>query len=269
MVEEQVGFGPRVPGTPGHAAQIEWMTDWLRQRADTLVVQDFRQVISTGDTLAMTNLFARFQPDQAERVLLLAHWDTRPQADQDPRPENQSQPILGANDGASGVAVLLQLADMFAKQPPPIGVDILLTDGEDYGPDSLDMYLGARHFAANLPAGYQPLYGVLIDMVGDHEPRFRREGYSVHYAPEVVQRVWDLAQGLGYGEVFVNSSIGAISDDHVPLNEAGIRTIDIIDLDYGPGNRYWHTVDDVPENVSAESLRIVGTVLAQLIYRGG
>lgn len=269
LVERQVAFGPRVPGTPGHAAQLEWMSNLLRESADTLIVQRFRQPLSSGDTLEMANLFARFQPALADRVLLVAHWDTRPQADNDPVPANRSQPIPGANDGGSGVAVLLELARLMAGRPPPIGVDILLTDGEDFGPGSDDMYLGARYFAANLPPGYSPLYGVLIDLVGDKSPRFPVEGYSSHYAPEVVARVWDLARELGYGDVFPSSSGGHINDDHVPLNEAGIRTIDIIDFDYGPGNRYWHSLQDVPANMSAESLGIVGSVLAELIYRGG
>lgn len=268
LLLKQVSFGPRVPGTEGHRAQLEWMREYLGERADTVVEQSFTHTTTGGERLELTNLFARFNPAATERILLIAHWDTRPTADASPNPADRDRPILGANDGASGVAVLLELAELFRKQPPPVGVDILLVDGEDYGPGGDDMYLGARHFAANLD-GYRPLYGVLLDMVGDRTPRFPVEDYSAHYAPEVVRRVWSLAEEMGYGDIFPNVSGGAIQDDHVPLNQAGIPTIDIIDFDYGPGNRYWHTHEDVPENTSAETLGIVGRVVAQLVYRGG
>lgn len=265
LLERQVAFGPRVPGTPGHAAQLAWMREYLRERADTLVEQRFVHVTSAGETLRLTNLFARFRPEAAQRILLLAHWDTRPFADQDPEPANRRLPVPGANDGASGVAVLLELAELFRQQPPPVGVDVLLTDGEDYGPESADMFLGARHFAANLPPGYRPLYGVLLDMVATPSPRFPIEGYSQQYAPEVARRVWEVARQLGYADVFPAVVGDPVQDDHVPLNQAGIRTINIIDFAYP----HWHTVRDVPANTSAETLRIVGEVVAELVYRGG
>lgn len=271
LLRRQVAFGPRVPGTPGHAAQLQWMVEYLRARADTVIVQSFDQQID-GETVRLHNVFARFRPDDHSRVLLVAHWDTRPASDQDTDPAKRTLPILGANDGASGVAVLLTLADMFAQQAPPIGVDILLTDGEDYatGPGDYDnMYLGAKYFAANQPAGYPPLYGILVDLVGDQNPRFEMEGYSQQYAPEVVQRVWRVAEGLGYGNVFVGSSGMSVMDDHVPLNQGGIRTVNIIDMDYGPGNAYWHTQDDVVEHTSPRGLRAAGEVIAALVYRGG
>lgn len=271
LLRRQVEFGPRVPGTPGHAAQVQWMVEYLRTRADTVIVQSFDQEID-GETVRLHNIFARFRPDDRSRVLLAAHWDTRPASDEESDPAKRALPILGANDGASGVAVLLTLADMFAQQAPPIGVDILLTDGEDYatGPGDYDnMYLGAKYFAANQPAGYPPLYGILLDLVGDQNPRFEMEGYSQQYAPEVVQRVWRVAEGLGYGNVFVGSSGMSVMDDHVPLNQGGIRTINIIDMDYGPGNAYWHTQDDVVEHTSPRGLRATGEVIAALVYRGG
>jgi len=245
------------------------MRTWLKARADTLEIQSFVTTTTEGETLDLTNLFARFQPERTDRILLVTHWDTRPLADQSATAEDRAKPVPGANDGASGTAILMQLAEMFARNPPPVGVDLLFVDGEDYGPSLNDMFLGARHFAENKPAGYAPLYGVLIDMVGDTEPRFPIEAYSSQAAPEVVQRVWSVAKDLGYDDVFVNETGGSISDDHVALNQGGIRTIDIIDFDYGPGNRYWHTPEDVVENTSAETLGIVGEVLAELVYRGG
>jgi len=268
-LRSQVAFGPRVPGTGGHARQLEWMRSFLKERADTVIDQPFTHTTKAGETLRLTNLFARFRPELQDRVLLVAHWDTRPTSDQSANPADRKRPVPGANDGASGVAVLMELANLFRENPPPIGVDLLLVDGEDYGPTGDDMYLGARHFAANPPPGYRPFYGIVVDMVGDRSPRFPIEQYSQEMAPEVVQRVWGVARELGYGDIFVDSPGIYVEDDHVPLNKGGIRTIDIIDFDYGPGNRYWHTPQDVVENTSPESLRIVGEVLAELVYRGG
>lgn len=269
LLREQVAFGPRVPGQPGHDRQLAWMKEWLAERADTVVEQSFPQQTTRGETLQLTNLLARFNPREPQRVLLVAHWDTRPRADQSRNAADRNQPVPGANDGASGTAVLLVLAELFRQQPPPIGVDLLFVDGEDYGPETTDMFFGARYFGANQPAGYPPLYGILVDMVGDSDLRLPREGYSQERAPEVVDRVWRVARELGYEGIFVDSPGGYVTDDHVALNDAGIRTIDIIDFNYGPGNSYWHTLQDIPENTSAESLDVVGEVLAELIYRGG
>lgn len=267
LLERQVAFGPRVPGTAGHRAQLEWMTSYLRERADTVILQPFTHTGPRGEELAMTNVFARFRPELRDRVLLVAHWDTRPTADSEATPERRAQPIPGANDGASGTAVLLEMANVLSSHSPPLGVDLLFVDGEDYAPDH--MYLGAKHFAANKPAGYEPWYGILLDMVGDQDPEFPQEGYSVRYAPEVVDRVWRMAERLGYAGMFPRRVGIPIQDDHVPLNEAGIRTIDIIDFHYGPNHAYWHTLDDTVEHVSTEGLEGVGTVVGELIYRGG
>ncbi|MBI4410271.1 MAG: M28 family peptidase [Gemmatimonadetes bacterium] len=267
LLAQQVGFGPRAPGSPGHARQLEWMLQHLRARADTVEVQAFRHATSRGDTLRLSNVFARFRPEIADRILLVAHWDTRPTADQESDPARQQQPILGANDGASGVAVLLELAHVLSDHSPPIGVDLLFADGEDYAPG--EMFLGSEYFAANLPAGYRPLYAIVVDMVADQDPRYPVEGYSQQYAPEVVERVWRLAQELGQGAYFPRAAGGAIDDDHMSLNRAGIHAIDIIDFEYGPAHRYWHTLDDNLTHTAPAGLGVVGTVLAELIYRGG
>lgn len=267
-LQRQVAFGPRVPGTAGHTAQLAWMQEFLAARADTVIRQDFRHAVDDGVEIELTNLFARFRPDESARVLLLAHWDTRPTADNDRR-EDRNKAIPGANDGASGVAVLLELANVLARDTAPIGVDLLFVDGEDFGPGSEDMYLGAKYFAANLPQGYRPLYGILLDMIADQNPIYEMEGHSMSRAPEVVERVWRLAQDMGHGGVFVRRNGIAVLDDHIPLNDAGIRTIDIIDFDYGPGNQYWHTLEDDVAHVSPRGLGVVGQVLTALIYRGG
>lgn len=266
-IRTQVAFGPRVPNTEGHRAQLAWMTEYLRERADTVTVQTWTHKTTKGEELQLSNVFARFNPDSPDRVLLLAHWDTRPTADEDRDESKRGQPISGANDGASGTALLLEMANVMAKAKPDIGVDILLVDGEDYAPDN--MYLGAKYFAANLPPGYRPLYGILVDMIADKSPKYPVESNSKEMAGEVVDRVWRTAEQLGYGQYFRRSSQGAIEDDHVPLNHAGIRTIDIIDFDYGSGNEFWHTSQDVLENTSPLGLEVVGNVLMELIYRGG
>lgn len=267
LLKTQVAFGPRVPGTEPHQKQLDWMLQYLHGRADTVSAQPFTYTTTDGKKLQLANVFARFNPAAADRVLLLAHWDTRPTADMETDPAKKNTPISGANDGASGVALLMAMADVMAKHKPPIGVDILLVDGEDYAPDN--MYLGAVHFAANLPPGYKPLYGILVDMIGDQTPSYPVEPNSKDFAPEVVDRVWRTAEELGYGNYFPNSPGGGVEDDHFALNHAGIRTIDIIDFDYGPNNAYWHTTQDTLEHTSPVGLGVVGSVLLELIYRGG
>lgn len=267
FVTAQVAFGPRVPGTEGHVAAGQWLDSILRARADTVIVQAFEHRTVEGRTLRLRNFFAQFRPADPTRVLFLSHWDTRPVSDQANDPEERKLPVPGANDGASGTAVLLALAELFDTVPPPIGVDLLLVDGEDYGDFGAerDVFLGSRHFAGHRPAETRPLYGVLLDMVGDRELDLYIEGYSQQYAPEIVRRVWDVADRIGYGNVFHRSVRHTVKDDHVPLNEAKIPTINIIDFDYP----YWHTPDDTPDKVSGESLKAVGDVLAALVYRGG
>lgn len=256
LLRHQTGFGPRVPGQTGHARQLAWMREYLSARADTVQVQRFQHVTRRGDTLHLSNLFARFRPALPRRVLLVAHWDTRPG-------------IPGANDGASGTAVLLQLAQSFREQPPPIGVDLLFTDGEDFGPGRRDMLLGARFFAAHPPPGPRPRYGVLVDMVADRWPEFPVERYSRRHAPEVVERVWSVAAQLGYACVFPRRAGRWVADDHLPLNRAGIPTANIIDFEYGPGNRFWHTPQDRVENTAPAGLYLVGETLSELVFRGG
>ena len=265
-VKKQVSFGPRFVGSPGHQAQLDWMVSYLRPLADTVMLQPFTHQHSRDKkNLQLTNVLASFNKGSGARMLLLAHWDTRPTADNDGDDGKRKQPILGANDGASGAAVLLEIARLLKQNPPPIGVDILLVDGEDYGPDSENMYLGATHFAANLPPGYKPLYGILLDMIGDLNPVYPIEGNSQDNAPEVVDRVWRTAEQIGLAAFFPRRDGGYISDDHLPLNRAGIHTIDIIDFDYP----HWHRSTDTLENTSPRGLDAVGKVLVELIFRGG
>jgi len=272
LVRAQVAFGPRVPGTEAHAEALEWMTSYLRARADTVEQHPFTHVTQRGDSLHLTNLWARFAPAAGSRILLTAHWDSRPVAERSSDPADRARPTPGANDGASGVAVLLALADELSRTPPGVGVDILLTDGEDWGyhPETFateieDMLLGARHFATTHGPSYRPLFGILLDMVGERDGRFPWEGNSLALAPEVMRRVWDVAEDLGHGEYFPQQPGPAVTDDHVVLNEAGIRTIDIIDFDYP----YWHTTEDTPDKVAAATLGAVGDVVLAIVRRQG
>lgn len=272
LLKRQVAFGPRVPGTAGHAAQLAWMQTYLKARADTVITQNIQHTGDHGQSIPMANVFARFNPNATQRILLITHWDTRPTANMDLNTANRSKPIDGANDGASGVAVLMMLADMFKKQPPPIGVDLLFTDGEDW--EQGDMYIGAKYFSANLIAGYKPLYGVLIDMIGDQNPVFPIEGNSQQYGPEVVDRVWRVAEQLGLSTTFPRRIGSTVGDDHDAINAAGIHTIDIIDGEYGAPvsgtfGQYWHTLGDTVEHTSPKGLEAVGRVLAYLAYSGG
>lgn len=266
LVKKQVAFGPRIPGTPGHRAMSEWLNEYLVERADELIVQRFQHVTRHSDTVALVNFLARYGDSESASLLLVAHWDTRPSSDEASTTEDREKPVPGANDGASGTAVLLQLAEVMHQVRPPRPVDILLVDGEDYGDFALDadVYLGSRYFVKNQPENFTPEYGVLLDMVGDRNLDFYIEGYSNQYAPEVVDRVWRVAERLGFGDVFHRELQKPIGDDHVTLNQAGIPTIDIIDLDYP----YWHTPGDTPDKISASSLGVVGTVMTQLIYGG-
>ena len=262
-LEQQMRFGPRIPGTPGHEQTGEWILAQLQARADTVIVQEISHRTARGQTLRLRNFFARFRPDAAERVLLLAHWDTRPFADQSANLAAQRQPVPGASDGASGVAVLLGVADALKANPPSLGVDLLFVDGEDYGnfADSNDVLIGSRWFAAHQPAGYPPLFAVLFDMVGDKNLTIYVEGYSQTGAPEVVERVWRTADRLGYAEVFVPQVKHSLTDDHISLQRAGIHAIDVVDFDYP----YWHTTEDTLDKVSAASLQIVGDVAVALV----
>jgi glutaminyl-peptide cyclotransferase len=230
--------------------------------------QEFTHTGARGEQIWLTNIIASFDLAANNRVMLCAHWDTRPWADQDKDPKKRDKPILGANDGASGVAVLLQLAKLMKQSRPPIGVDIVLFDGEDLGQknDLTNFALGSKYFAAHKAATFNPRYSILLDMIGDAELEIPKEPNSLRFAPEVVQYVWSTAENLGLKE-FTEDTSPDIYDDHIPLNEAGIKTIDLIDFNYPDRtNRYWHTSEDTPDKCSPVSLQVVGTLLVHLIY---
>ena len=263
----QVDFGPRVPGTPAAKKAGDWIINQMRARADTVIVQSFTYTTADGKKLQLRNILARFRPGLKERVLYLTHWDSRPISESATTEAERKMPVPGANDGASGVGMFVALGDVLKKTKPTVGVDLLFTDGEDYGqfgPPEVDVLIGARYFASHLPSpDYKPLYGVLWDMIGDKDLRIPYEMISFQQAPEVVARVWQTAADLGYSNIFVQESGGEVIDDHVPLLRAGLRVIDVIDLTYPPH----HTPHDTMDKISAKSLAIVGDVATALVTR--
>jgi len=263
----QVAFGPRVPGTPAAKNAGDWIVAQMRSRADTVIVQTWTHTTASGTKLPMRNILARFRPELTDRVLYVAHWDSRPISEKGATEAERKMAVPGANDGASGVGLFVALGDVFKKQPPTVGVDLLFVDGEDYGdfgPPEVDVLIGSTYFATHLPSpDYKPLYGVVWDMIGDADLRIPYEGHSFQQAPEVVARVWQTAADLGYGNIFVQESGGALTDDHLPLLKAGLRVIDVIDLTYPPH----HTPQDTMDKISVASLAIVGDVATALVTR--
>ena len=285
FVVQQTNFGPRVPETQAHANCAEWLTAKLGEYADTVVVQDFRTKLFNGHGIDGQNIVGIFHPEAKKRIVLCAHWDSRPYADHDPDEANIHTPIDGANDGASGVGVLLECARLFKAQPLPekLGIDIVLFDLEDYGPhvdDAEEYYdeevnywaLGSQYWAKHPHVyGYKAYYGILLDMVGGSNPNFPKEYFSQGFAGWVSNKVWRKAYDLGYRPFFSNELGTAISDDHIPMNQiAGIPTIDIIDLQPESSNEcfpdVWHTLDDNIDNIDKTTLGIVGNVLIHVIY---
>ena len=264
-VVHQVAAGARVPGSAAHARILEWLTGELARLGGRVERQAFRDS-SLGRPLALTNVVARFGPGaSARRIVLCAHWDSRPWADQDPDPAFRALPVPGANDGASGVAVLLEVAELMSRRPPPVGVDLVFFDGEDQGraSESQDFCLGARYYAGRLRAtGERPLAAILFDMVGDRDLEIHPEVQSSEQAANLVALVLEGARATGAGQ-FKSDPRYSITDDHIPLLEAGIPAVDIIDFDYPA----WHTHRDLPDQTSAASLAAVARVAAWIVYR--
>ncbi|MFH1502900.1 MAG: M28 family peptidase [Candidatus Eisenbacteria bacterium] len=261
FLEAQCAFGPRPPGSGAHGRTAEWLVETLSHSADEVAVQRFTVPTDTGQ-VRLTNVIASFRPDERERVLLGAHWDTRAVAERDPEPGNRGLPIPGANDGASGVAVLLELARLMGERAPRVGVDIVLFDGEDGGNDGglVDWCLGSTYYASTMGA-YCPRYAVIVDMVGDADLSIPREPNSVDACSDIVDIVWRAAERVG-SDAFLPGLGKAMYDDHVPLIRAGVPTALVIDASYA----YWHTLDDTPARCSPASLGQVGRVLVELVY---
>ena len=265
----QCDFGPRNPGSDGYYACLDYLITELDQSADEIILQNFSyQEQRYNKRYNLENIIARFNPDAEFQTVISAHWDTRPWADQEDLRQDRDQPIIGANDGASGVAVLLELAKIMGENPPPIGVNLVFFDGEDLGiPGENETYCqGSRFFAKNLPIP-RPDEAINLDMVGDKQLVLPIERYSLEYHPKLVRHLWDRAKDMGL-DAFIGRVDYAIYDDHIPLNEiAGIPSINIIDFKY-PNSyaNFWHTLNDIPENCSEESLGQVGDLMVDYIY---
>lgn len=280
FVKAQCDFGPRAMNTEGHDRCGSWIVNKFRQYG--CVVTSLRADLKgyDGTVLKSQNIWARIHPERTERILLCAHWDSRPWADNDPDSANWHKPILAANDAASGVAVMLEIARLLQRDTTlRVGVDFVCFDAEDWGTPQWaeseggdnSWALGAQYFAANLPYGFHVRYGILLDMVGGEGARFYKEGMSMQFAPEIVKKVWRAARKAGYGNFFPRQEGGMVTDDHIPLNQtAHIPTIDIIPFypdcaqsSFGPT---WHTLNDNMEHISRNTLKAVGQTMIQVIY---
>ncbi len=267
LTRQQCDFGPRVPGTPAHEKCAEWLISTLQASCDTVLVQTASVQSARSGKVGIKNIIGVINPEASKRLLLLAHWDTRPWADNDPDPSNHNKPVVGANDGASGVGVLLQLARQLKANGSTLGVDILLVDAEDMGVDDNEesWALGTQYWASHPHVqGYKALFGILLDMVGSADATFTREYYSMQYAQGFGDLVWRHAAGSH----FINAQGGAVTDDHVFINRAGIPCIDIIDMRSDSETGFcpeWHTVGDTMDAISATTLGEVGQTLLNVI----
>ena len=278
FVENQVKFGPRVPNSEAHVACGNYLTSELKRFGAQVYEQEATLTAYNGTQLKAKNIIGSFNPENSKRVLLFAHWDSRPYADHDKDPANHKKPIDGADDGASGVGVLLEMARQFSIKSPAIGIDIIFFDAEDYGtPEFVKEYkentwcLGAQFWAKNPHVkGYKADFGILLDMVGAKNASFFKEATSMRYAPQIVELVWSTARDLGYGKFFINAEGGAITDDHqYVILGRNIPCIDIIYTDpesdngFGP---HWHTQNDTMDNIDRETLKAVGQTVLQVVY---
>ena len=278
FVENQVKFGPRVPNSEAHVACGNYLASELKRFGAQVYEQEATLTAYNGTQLKAKNIIGSFNPENSKRVLLFAHWDSRPYADHDKDPANHKKPIDGADDGASGVGVLLEMARQFSIKSPAIGIDIIFFDAEDYGtPEFVKEYkentwcLGAQFWAKNPHVkGYKADFGILLDMVGAKNASFFKEATSMRYAPQIVEEVWSTARDLGYGKFFINAEGGAITDDHqYVILGRNIPCIDIIYTDpesdngFGP---HWHTQNDTMDNIDRETLKAVGQTVLQVVY---
>lgn len=280
FVEKQVAFGPRDPNSPGRQACAEWLVQKLKTYTPNVSVQEFQARGYDSKVYTGQNIIASFNPGKRKRIMLSAHYDTRPFADQDDNMEVNRKPIDGANDGGSGVGVILEIARMMKEEAPEIGVDIFLWDLEDFGApdwhgpteDDGGWALGSKYWSANPhELNYRAQYGILLDMVGGKGNVFAVEGYSMEYAPAETEMIWNVAAQMGHDDIFRPYTGMTVMDDHVPINTiAGIPTVDILGQDTSSGyykfNQHWHTHGDNMEDISKDLLNVCGRVVEKVIY---
>ncbi|MBX7241161.1 MAG: M28 family peptidase [Bacteroidia bacterium] len=275
FIEKQLSFGPRVPNMKSHKACGDWLVSKLKSYGGEVMEQTTTVTAYDRTKLNIRNIIASFNPQAGKRVMLSAHWDSRPWADEDT--ERQKEPIPAANDAGSGVAVLMEIARQIQAKSPNVGVDIMLWDAEDYGKDTAETYcLGTQYWANNKhKPGYTAAYGINLDMVGAEGALFPREGVSMHFAPDVTDKLWGIANELGYGNFFTYDVTPEITDDHLFVNMiAKIKMIDVIDRRASPNRPggfdffpYWHTHKDNIQCISKNTLNAVGHSVSEMIYR--
>ena len=281
FVAAQTTFGPRVPNSAAHIACSNYLIDKLKQFSDTVIVQEFQSRAYNGIILKGKNIIGSINLDKKKRIMLSSHWDSRPYADHDPDEANYRTPIDGANDGASGVGVLIEMARLMQIQKPEIGVDIVLFDLEDYGTPDFETRtagsdetwaLGSQYWSLNPhKMDYSAQYGILLDMVGAKDAVFRMEYFSNLYAPQIVKKVWKIAANAGYGDYFLFEDGSSVLDDHYFVNKyTNIPTIDIIQHNPNSSSgfyEHWHTLKDNLDHIDKQTLKTVGQVVAEVIYR--
>lgn len=278
-INNQVKFGPRVPNTDAHKACGEYLSEYFKNLGANVIEQKTRVKAYNNKILNITNIIAQFDPDNKNRIVLCAHWDTRPFADHDEDTTLWNTPIDGANDGGSGVGVLMEIGRHISKKSTRVGIDIILFDAEDYGEPVFDekyypgdfWCLGSQYWAANPhKKAYYAKYCLLLDMVGAADALFTREGISMQYASNIVNKVWNTAARLGYERYFIKDNSEELIDDHLYINEiAHIPSIDIIQHDPDSDSyfgSYWHTHADNMEIINRETLKAVGQTILQVIY---
>lgn len=270
-IRQQCDFGARVPNTEAHEKCADYLKSKLTQFGAEVQMQKFEATAFDGTKIKGTNIIGSIYPEKGTRIALFSHWDSRPFSDQDDEKYFHT-PVMGANDGASGVGVILELARLMQSQTPNVGVDIVFLDAEDCGNahgDEESWCLGSQYWSLNTQLPKKPTYGILLDMVGGDNPFFGVDNTSAQYALNVVNKVWSVANSLGYSKYFLNRTTTQMIDDHVFINrDAKIPTIDI--LDFSPTRGFpqvWHTHNDTPENISKRTLEMVGNTLTNVIYR--
>lgn len=284
--QQQCDFGPRIMNSEAHDRCGDWIASKFKSLGLDVIKQTATLTGYDGTKLRSTNIIASYQPELKDRVMLCAHWDSRPWADNDPDEANHHKPVMAANDGASGVGVMLEIARLLSQWRTEngelkVGVDFICFDAEDWGTpewaetkenDADTWALGAQYWAANTHVkDYKARYGILLDMVGGQGARFYQEGVSQHFAPNVVKKVWQAAETVGYGSYFQQEEGGMITDDHLPVNQkAGIPCIDIIpyypDCEQSSFGPTWHTLNDDMQHLDKNTLQAVGQTLVQVLF---
>lgn len=277
-IAEQCAFGPRVMNSEAHDACAAYIAAKFESFGAQVVNQDAEGVLYDGTKVRMRNIVASYNLDNPVRLIICSHWDSRPWADHDANADNHRTPIDGANDGASGVAVMMEIARQIQQKTPEIGVDLICFDAEDCGTPEWDDHgednswtwcIGSQYWAGKHHIdGYTARYGILLDMVGGSNCVFEKEAYSMAYAPSVVDKVWSKAIRLGYGDLFKNVQGGGVTDDHVQVNMSGIPCIDIIARDANDNTfcKTWHTKNDNVGNINKQTLKAVGQTVMEVIY---